>query len=104
MTLRIGKGARVWIFAAAFLLLESLLPPPLQPTARVCCGLIDAYRAVVSGTLRRNGIFICKFTPTCSEYTREAIVRYGTLRGGFMGLCRIMRCNKWSEGGFDPVP
>ncbi len=45
----------------------------------------------------------CKFVPTCSEYTKEAITTYGVLKGGWLGLKRIMRCNPWNAGGYDPV-
>ncbi|MFA5503910.1 MAG: membrane protein insertion efficiency factor YidD [Vulcanimicrobiota bacterium] len=46
----------------------------------------------------------CRFRPTCSEYTRQAIVKYGFLKGTAMGAWRICRCNPFSEGGEDPVP
>lgn len=46
----------------------------------------------------------CKFTPTCSLYAIEAIERFGALRGGLMTLWRILRCNPFSKGGYDPVP
>lgn len=46
----------------------------------------------------------CRFTPTCSEYTRQAIIRYGFLKGAAMGAWRICRCNPFVEGGHDPVP
>jgi len=45
----------------------------------------------------------CKFHPSCSQYTYQAIEKYGTLKGSYMGFRRIMRCNPWNEGGFDPV-
>lgn len=47
---------------------------------------------------------VCRFTPTCSEYTYEAIKKYGVIKGGFLGLKRILRCHPYSKGGFDPVP
>lgn len=46
---------------------------------------------------------VCRFTPTCSEYTYQAIEKYGAIKGFFLGLKRIIRCHPWSKGGFDPV-
>ena len=46
---------------------------------------------------------VCRFVPTCSEYTYQAIEKYGVIIGSGKGLWRIMRCNPWSKGGFDPV-
>jgi uncharacterized protein len=45
----------------------------------------------------------CRFYPTCSEYMITAVQRYGPFRGTFMGIKRILRCNPWNPGGFDPV-
>jgi len=46
----------------------------------------------------------CKYFPTCSQYTYEAIEIHGAFKGFFMGMWRILRCNPWSKGGYDPVP
>lgn len=46
----------------------------------------------------------CKFSPSCSEYTYQAIDRHGVIRGIFLGSWRILRCNPWSIGGDDPIP
>lgn len=45
----------------------------------------------------------CRFTPTCSEYTYEAVKKYGSAKGIITGLKRIVRCHPWSKGGYDPV-
>lgn len=46
----------------------------------------------------------CKFYPTCSQYAKEAIEKYGALKGGRLAVWRILRCNPFTRGGYDPVP
>ena len=46
----------------------------------------------------------CPYTPTCSNYGIEAIEKYGAIKGGLLALWRIIRCNPFSKGGYDPVP
>ncbi|MGD9841147.1 MAG: membrane protein insertion efficiency factor YidD [Candidatus Bipolaricaulis sp.] len=58
------------------------------------------YQRAVSPFLPRR----CRFVPSCSEYAREAILRYGPLRGGWLALRRLVRCGPWHPGGYDPVP
>ena len=45
----------------------------------------------------------CKYYPTCSEYTKQAIEKYGAFKGLRLGICRILKCNPLSKGGYDPL-
>jgi putative membrane protein insertion efficiency factor len=62
--------------------------------------LIRFYQTAISSHTRPK----CKYYPTCSQYTYEAIEIHGALKGTLMGAWRILRCNPWSKGGYDPVP
>ena len=60
---------------------------------------IVIYQRLISPALPRR----CKYEPTCSRYAIEAIARYGILRGLVLAGWRLLRCNPWSHGGYDPV-
>ena len=62
--------------------------------------LIAGYRRFVSPLMPPA----CRFVPTCSEYGYEAIAKYGIIRGGRLAVWRILRCNPFVPGGYDPVP
>jgi len=62
---------------------------------------IRLYQATFSRTLPPD---TCRFYPTCSHYGYQAIYKYGALKGGLMAAWRILRCNPFNRGGFDPVP
>ena len=62
---------------------------------------IRFYQVAIS-PLKGRGV--CRYTPTCSQYAIEAIEKYGALKGGLLAVFRIIRCNPFSKGGYDPVP
>lgn len=63
-------------------------------------GTIRFYRRFISPGLPPS----CRFSPSCSEYAMTAIERYGALKGGWLALRRVLRCNPFHKGGYDPVP
>jgi len=67
---------------------------------RLMIGMIRWYQRDVSPHLGS----CCKYAPSCSEYMIGAIERFGPLHGVFLGMWRILRCNPFSKGGYDPVP
>lgn len=68
--------------------------------SRLLITLIKAYQYIISPIIGPS----CRFTPTCSQYTVEAIQKYGIFKGCWMGAKRISRCHPWNEGGYDPLP
>jgi putative membrane protein insertion efficiency factor len=67
---------------------------------RLLIALIRGYQVAISPWLGRN----CRFYPSCSQYTLEAIERHGALKGLWLGLRRVSRCHPFHPGGHDPVP
>lgn len=62
--------------------------------------LIRGYQKIISPMLPPS----CRFHPSCSEYGYEAIQKHGLIKGGRLAVWRVLRCNPWGKGGFDPVP
>jgi hypothetical protein len=67
---------------------------------RLLVGLIRVYQIALSPYFGSQ----CRFTPTCSQYTREAIEKHGALKGCWLGVRRVGRCHPRHPGGYDPVP
>lgn len=79
------------------------LEPPLpRPgiVSRALMGAIRLYQMTISQALPPS----CRFYPSCSEYTLQAIARYGVLKGAWLGARRLLRCHPFHPGGYDPVP
>lgn len=68
--------------------------------ARISLALISVYKRLLSPLFGNN----CRYHPSCSSYTYEAIELHGASRGAWLGVRRISRCHPWREGGIDPVP
>ena len=66
----------------------------------IVTSLLKMYKAMVSPLLPAS----CRYVPSCSEYAAEAIARYGVFHGTALGLWRLLRCNPFARGGYDPVP
>ena len=68
---------------------------------RIFIFLIDIYRHHISPY---KGAACCRFVPTCSQYAKEAIDKYGAVKGSYLAVRRILRCHPFHKGGYDPVP
>ena len=69
---------------------------------KIIVKIIEFYQKNISLWFSSKNIN-CKFYPTCSEYTKQAINKYGSIKGIFLGIYRILRCNPFSKGGYDPL-
>jgi putative membrane protein insertion efficiency factor len=72
---------------------------PPSPLAWLLIGAVRVYRVTLSGWLGGR----CKYYPSCSQYALDAVREYGCVRGTILAAWRLLRCNPWSHGGFDPV-
>ncbi|MBQ4420912.1 MAG: membrane protein insertion efficiency factor YidD [Bacteroidales bacterium] len=81
-------------------ILKKIFSPFLWLLKNIFLVLIQFYRHCISPLTPPS----CRFTPTCSQYALEAIKKYGPLKGGWLSLKRIVRCNPWGGSGYDPVP
>ena len=69
---------------------------------RLLISIINFYQKHISKYITATG-HRCKYYPSCSEYTKQAITKYGTIKGCFFGIIRLLKCNPFSKGGYDPV-
>lgn len=67
--------------------------------SKAIIGIVRWYQKHISPAIGPH----CKYMPTCSQYMIDAVTKYGALKGGLMGIWRILRCNPFSKGGYDPV-
>ena len=68
---------------------------------KVALALIRLYQIVFRTLFRTQ--YVCRYSPTCSEYAYEAIEKYGIVKGSVLGVKRISKCHPFSQGGYDPV-
>ena len=65
----------------------------------VVISLIDFYKYLISPILGNN----CRFLPTCSQYTKDSIIKFGLIKGVFLGFKRIIKCHPWGKSSHDPI-
>jgi len=71
-----------------------------SPAATLLRGAVRTYQLTLRGVIGAH----CRFEPSCSHYAMDALATHGALRGSALAARRILRCNPWTEGGWDPVP
>ncbi|BDS13763.1 membrane protein insertion efficiency factor YidD [Aureispira anguillae] len=81
-------------------IINALFSLPFKLIGLAFIGLIRIYQLAISPLLPSS----CRYTPTCSQYSLEAIKKYGPFKGSYLAFRRILRCNPWGGHGHDPVP
>ena len=71
----------------------------LKILTNLVIGMLNCYKYFVSPLLGNN----CRFLPTCSDYTKESIIKFGLFYGSWLGFKRIIKCHPWKKGGYDPI-
>lgn len=74
--------------------------PDMSPSAKLVALPVRAYRLLLSPWVGHG----CRFQPTCSAYSLEALARHGAVKGSWLTLRRLCRCHPWGSSGYDPVP
>jgi putative membrane protein insertion efficiency factor len=101
---RAGTGSRDGLAAARDVARQGRFEGELKDfmgiAASTLRGLIRFYQLCLSHFSTGS----CRYLPSCSDYAMEAVTVHGALRGGWLGLCRILRCHPWGGDGYDPVP
>ncbi len=72
----------------------------MSPGARVLVFVVRGYQILLSPHFGSQ----CRFSPTCSHYSIQALEKHGAIKGAYLTIWRLLRCNPWHRGGFDPVP
>jgi putative membrane protein insertion efficiency factor len=80
--------------------MRGLRRAPERAVKRLLIALVRGYQLLISPVLGNN----CRYLPSCSAYTIEAMQKWGSWRGLVMGIKRVARCHPFHEGGYDPVP
>lgn len=100
---KFGRAALLALWGlSVYLAVETFHPPERQPSAWACRGMLSLYRSVGSPVMRACGVS-CRYSPSCSQYAREAIEFHGTLGGIARTAGRLWRCSPWGGQGYDPV-
>lgn len=84
-----------------FYFIKNILRLASKAIKLLIIGMIKIYKKYISPI---KGAKMCKYIPTCSEYAIEAVEKYGPFKGTYLAIKRILRCNPFSKGGYDPVP